>query len=192
MHSAFKFQQYFLKRQIIALSGRIRVYHSDGALMLYCQQKVLRLKEDIRVFSDESQSQELLRIQARQIVDFAASYDIFDSLSNERIGMVRRKGIHSIARDNWQIYDNAEKLIGVIQEDNLTRAFLRRFLLGSFLPTSYDVVFNNSLVAQFRQRFNILRYEMDLDFRKNTSQLLDPRMGIAAGLLLAIIEGKQN
>jgi len=164
MYSVFKFQQYFLKRQIIALTGIIRVYNHEGCLVLYCQQKALRLKEDIRVFGDESQSQELLSIQARQIIDFKASYDIFDSLAHERIGMIRRKGIRSIVRDNWQIYDVAEKLIGIIQEDNLTRAFLR----------------------------HLLRYEMDIDFRNNSSQLLDPRIGIAIGLLLAIIEGKKN
>ena len=62
-----------MKRQVLALTGKIRLYSPDGVLVLYCQQKMFRLKEDIRVYSDEDMSQELLYIQARNIIDFSAA-----------------------------------------------------------------------------------------------------------------------
>jgi hypothetical protein len=71
-------------------------------------------------------------------------------------------------------------------------ALLRRFLLGSLLPQNYDITMGETRVADLRQRFNIFRYELDLDLTGNTSRQLDPRLAIAAAILLAAIEGKQS
>ena len=54
MHTAFRFDRYYLRRQVISLTGKIRLYTPDGQLVLYCHQKMFRLKEDIRAYSDES------------------------------------------------------------------------------------------------------------------------------------------
>jgi len=192
MHSAFQADRYLLKRQVLALTGKIRIYDLNGRLMLYSQQKMFSLKEDIRVYVDENRSQELLLIKARQIIDFSAAYDITDSFSGEAIGVIRRKGLRSMLRDEWQILTPQDQLIGVLIEDDLTQALLRRFLLGNLLPQNYDILINNQRVMDLRQRFNLLRYEMDLDFTHDSLRQLDPRLGIAAAILLAIIEGRQD
>jgi len=43
-----------------------------------------------------------------------------------------------------------------------------------------------------KQRFNLFRYELDLDFSMDSARRLDRRIGLAAATLLAIIEGKQE
>ena len=69
---------------------------------------------------------------------------------------------------------------------------MRRFLLGSLLPQNYDMTFGETRVADLRQRFNLFRYELDLDFSMDIARMLDRRLGIAAGILLATVEGKQS
>jgi hypothetical protein len=192
MNPAFQFDRYLLRRQVLALTGILRLYNPAGDQVLYCQQKMFRLKEDIRAYSDESRSQELLYIQARQMLDFSASYDVYDSADGARVGVFRRKGFRSMVQDKWEVLDANENYLGVLQEDNLTRAMLRRFLLGIFLPQNYDMIFSDTRVADLKQRFNLLRYEMDLDFSIDTVHRLDRRLGIAAAILLAIIEGRQE
>ncbi len=191
-HPAFSYPNYLLKRQVLALTGKLRLYNPTGDLVLFCQQKMFRLREDIRAFSDESQSQELLYIQARQIIDFSAAYDVIDSQSASRVGVLRRRGWKSLLRDEWEVLDAAEQPIGILQEDNPTRALLRRFLLGAWLPQDYDLLVADQRAADLRQRFNLLRYEMDLDFNQPAAARLDRRLGIAAAILLAIIEGRQE
>jgi uncharacterized protein YxjI len=192
MHSAFQYNRYLLKRQVLALTGKFRLYNPNGQLVLFSQQKMFRLREDIRAYADESMSQELLYIQARQILDFSASYDVVDSQSGNHIGILRRKGFRSMVRDEWLVLGAGDQVIGVLQEDDLTRALLRRFLLGNWLPQDYDLVSAGSRVADYRQRFNLFRYELDLDFSMDTSRRLDRRLGIAAGILLGTIEGRQE
>jgi len=192
MHAAFVYPNYILKRQVLALTGRFRIYTPDGQLILFSQQKMFKLKEDIRVFSDETMSQELLLIQARQIIDFSAAYDVIDPIFNLKVGTLRRKGLKSLMRDEWEIFGPDDHYLGLLQEDNLSRALLRRFILGSLLPQDYDLVVGDLRVADLSQKFNPFRYQLMLDFSMDPGKVLDRRLGIAAGILLATIEGKQK
>jgi hypothetical protein len=188
----FTYDHYSLKRQVLALTGKIRLYSPMGELVMYSEQKMFRLREDIRVYSDESKQNELLWIQARQVLDFAAAYDVVDSSQGIKVGALRRKGFQSLVRDAWEILDPHDVVIGVIREDDMTKALLRRFLLGSLLPQTYEVCLGESPVALFKQRFHLFRYEMDLDFSVLGGAPLDIRLGLAAAVLLGIIEGKQS
>jgi hypothetical protein len=47
-------------------------------------------------------------------------------------------------------------------------------------------------VADLKQRFNLFRYELEIDFRFDPRRKLDRRLGIAAAILLGTIEGKQD
>jgi len=192
MDIVFQYDQYFLKKQVLALTGILRIFNPQGQLALYCHQKMFKLKEDIRVYSDETKTRELLNIQSRQIFDFSAYYDVFDSQYSSRVGGLRRKGFRSFVQDEWELLDAHENVFGILKEDNLNQALLRRFLLGSLLPQNYDLLLNNERVADYKQRFNPFRYELDMDFRMEGLGKLDRRLGISAGILLAIIEGHQH
>jgi uncharacterized protein YxjI len=192
MHQVYTSNQYLLRRQVLALTGKFRIYTPNGQLALYSQQKMFKLKEDIRVYSDERLSQELLLIKARQIIDFSAAYDVIDLQSREKVGVWRRKGFRSMLRDEWEQLDARDSHVGILYEDNMTQALLRRFLLGKWLPQNYDIITGNQRCADIRQRFNPFRYELDLDFSMDASRKLDRRMGIAAAILIATIEGRQD
>ncbi|MEW6028013.1 MAG: hypothetical protein ACOYZ8_15180 [Chloroflexota bacterium] len=192
MHSAFSQNYYLLKRQVFALTGKFRFYDQNENLLMFSEQKMFRLREDIRVFADESKAQELLTIKARQIIDFSAAYDVIDSTSGQKVGVLRRKGWQSMLRDEWEVLDASDQPLGLLFEDSMGLALLRRFLLGSLLPQNYDITFGNERVADLRQRFNIFRYELEIDLNMAVSRRIDPRLAIAAGILLAVVEGKQS
>jgi len=192
MNPIFQHPNYLLKRQAIALTGKFRVYDPLGNLVLFSEQKMFRLREDIRVYSDENKTQEVLAIKARQIVDFSAAYDVVDAAYDQKVGTLRRKGLSSILRDEWQVLDVNDNVVGKLFEDSVALALLRRLLLGSLLPQNYDMTFGETRVADLRQNFNLFRYELNLDFSMDTNRLLDRRLGIAAGILLAAVEGKQS
>ena len=192
MNPIFQFPNYLLHRQVFALTGKFRFFDPSGNLVMFSEQKMFKLREDIRVYSDESKTQEVLSIKARQIIDFSAAYDVVDTAYNQKIGTLRRKGWSSMLRDEWQVLDANENQIGVLFEDSMGQALLRRFLLGSLLPQNYDITLGETRVADLRQNFNLFRYELNLDFSMDPSQKLDRRLGVAAGILLAAVEGRQS
>lgn len=192
MNPIFQYSSYLLRRQTLALTGKFRFYDPMGNLVMFSEQKMFRLREDIRVYADENKAQEVLSIQARQIVDFSAAYDVVDTVLNQKIGALRRKGWRSLLRDEWEVLDAGDNVIGMLFEDSVGLALLRRLLLGSLLPQNYDMTLGETRVADLRQNFHLFRYELSLDFSMDPSQRLDRRLGIAAGILLATVEGKQS
>lgn len=192
MNPAFEYDRYLLKRQVFALTGKLRFYNPQDQLVLYVEQKMFRLREDIRIYNDESKSQEMLLIKARSIIDFNTAYDVVDQVTNQKIGTLRRKGWRSMMRDEWEVLDVNDNIIGMLFEDSIGQALLRRLLLGSLLPQNYDMTIGEARVADLRQRFNLFSYQMDLDLSMDPTRRLDRRLGIAAATLLAIVEGKQR
>ena len=192
MNPIFQHPRYLLKRQAIALTGKFRFYDPMGTQVMFSEQRMFRLREDIRVYSDESKTQEVLSIKARQIIDFSAAYDVVDTAMNQKVGALRRKGLRSLLRDEWEILDANDRVIGMLLEDSIGLALLRRLVLGSWLPQNYDMTFGETRVGDLRQNFNLFRYELNLDFSMDVSHMLDRRLGIAAGILLAAVEGKES
>ena len=75
----FSHDRYLFRRKVFQLVGGVfHIYDPYGRVVLYSKQKAFKLKEDIRIYSDERGTNELLTIKARQIVDFGATYDVVD------------------------------------------------------------------------------------------------------------------
>jgi hypothetical protein len=191
MNPAFQLNQYLLKRQVFALTGKFRFFDPNGRLLLFSEQKMFKLREDIRVYSDESKAQEVLMIKARQIVDFSAAYDVVDSVMGQKVGALRRKGWASMLRDEWEVLDANDNVMGKLFEDSMGMALLRRFLTN-LVPQNYDITFGTDRVADLKQNFNPFTYELNIDFSMDINHRLDRRLGLAAGILLAAVEGRQS
>jgi hypothetical protein len=190
MNSRFTQPRYIVKRQTFAMTGKVRFFTPSNKLALYSEQKMFKLKEDIRGYADEGKTKELLVVKARSIVDFSAAYDVWDSEEQTKVGALRRKGLQSIMRDEWEVLDPNDQPIAQLVEDSMGMAMLRRFLSG-LIPQNYDILMGGQRVVDLQQPFNPFRYELNLDFRANKDRL-DPRLGFAAALLLAIVEGRQG
>lgn len=191
MNPIFQFNQYLLKRQVFALTGKFRVFDPSGRLLLFSEQKMFKLREDIRVYADEAKTQEVLAIKARQIIDFSAAYDVIESATGQKVGAMRRKGLASMFRDEWEVLDVNDNVLGKLFEDSMGLALVRR-LLTNLVPQNYDMTFGETRVGDYKQNFNPFTYELNLDFSMDTAGQLDRRLGIAAGILLAAVEGRQQ
>ena len=183
--------EYTIRRQVFKLFGAaFHVYDGDGNLVGYSKQKAFKLKEDIRIYTDESMSSEVLSIQARQIVDFSAAYDIVDARSGERVGAARRKGWSSIARDSWELLDTSDTPVATVQEDSMMMAMMRH-LLSNLIPQNFSVKNDaGTEFADFHQHFNPFIYKLDVTIRPGAA--IDPRLILGAAVLICAIEGRQN
>lgn len=192
MDPAYLHRHYLLKRQVLALTGTFRIFGPTAELLFFSRQKMFRLKEDIRVYSDAASTRQVLQITARQIIDFSATYDVTDTITNTLVGAIQRKGWRSLARDEWLFLSPSAEPLAMMQEDSLLRALLRRFLLGAWLPLDYHITSPSfGEIGAIHQRFNLLRYELELNLSGLSAQL-DPRLAVAALILLGAIEGRQS
>lgn len=188
--TAYK-NQYVAKKALFSFLGAsFRLFNPDGSLAFFVKQKAFKLKEAIKVCSDEKQTDEMLAIQARSIMDVSATYDVTDSKTGEKVGALKRKGLKSLFKDEWSILDNDDAEVGLIKEASTAMAILSR--LFKIIPQKYVVEMNGESAGVIAQKFNPFILGYDVQFEGPGSANLDPRLGVAGVVLLLAIEGRQN
>lgn len=188
-------EQYTIRRKVLKLFGAaFHVYGPDGGVVAFCKQKAFKLREDIRLYTDESCSTELMVIKARSVIDFSATYDL-TTADGQAVASMRRKGLAStFFRDSWLVFDPSGKQIGEFKEDSGTLAFLRRYieLMSLLIPQQFTLTSGSGqVIANYRTHFNPFVYRLSIAVQAD-DPLMDDLVILAAGSLIAAIEGRQN
>lgn len=106
-----------LSFKLLAIASQIYVRDSNGQLIGYVKQKLFKFKEAINVFADEGQSQLLFTIKADRVIDFSAKYN-FTSANGQLVGSIKRRGMRSILKAHYEIYDENDQQVYEIHEEN--------------------------------------------------------------------------
>ncbi len=167
-----------------------RILDKAGGLLYFVKMKAFKLKEDITVFRDEARTDAVLSIKARQIMDFGATYDITEVATGQKVGACRRKGLKSILKDEWEILDADDALLGHAKEDSMLLAMIRRFL-SNLIPQTFLIDAMGDQIGKLKGTWNPFLVKFDVDFSGNNGQI-DPRLLLGMTVLLMTIEGKQK
>ncbi len=185
-------EQFAVKTKLISfIHDYFRVFDAQGNLIAFAKKKGFKLKEDMRIFSDESMTTELMNIKTDAIIDFSAVYQVSDSQTGALLGSLQRSGLKSMARDHWTVMGPDGQKVYDLQEDSMMLALVRR-LLTSLVPATYHLERDGAPVGcEFKQNFNpfLLHFKGDL---KGWDTSLDKRLALAIVILLLSIEGKQG
>lgn len=106
-----------LSFKLLAIASQIYVRDANGNLIGYVKQKLFKFKEEINVFADEGQTQKLFGIKADRVLDFSANY-AFTSANGLHIGSIKRRGMRSIFKANYEIADASGNQVMQIHEEN--------------------------------------------------------------------------
>lgn len=183
---------YIIRKKLLKLIGEgFYIYDQAGTKVFYSNMKAFTLRDDIRLYTGDDMSQEVLRLKARNIIDFSGAFEITDSASGRLIGVLKREGWKSLVRDKWLIMDPAEIIIGSINEDSLGVAVFRR-VLGGFIPRKFHAEIGGNPVCTFEQSFWAFPRTLTLSFSADADARFDRRLGVAALILLHSIERKEE
>ncbi len=190
MTGVLNLNQYMIREKFWKIFGN-KFWFEDVSEKRYgfCEQKRFKIKEDIRIYSDESKSHEWLKIKQRQVIDAWGGYDIVDSQSGEHIGTVRRKFWASILRTRWHLLDAQGVEIGILIEDSMGYALARRLLLGILLPKKFHIeIGGGTEFVTMRQLFNPFIKKLVVNIPPNHP--LDRRFIAGLAIVIAAIDGR--
>ena len=191
-------EQYTIRRKVFKIFGAaFHIYDPAGKVIGFCKQKAFKLKEDIRLYTDETCTTELFVIAARSIIDFSATYDVTLS-DGTSLGTFRRQGMMStFVKDAWLVFDAGGNQIASLEEEGGFLATARRFveLVALFSPQTFRLCRGDAgtspPVAVFRTHFNPFVYRLSISVLADDAEL-DDLLILAAGCLIAAIEGRQT
>jgi uncharacterized protein YxjI len=181
---AFSHTTYKVTRPWLSFLGRkFYVYAPDGALTAYVKKPVFKLKQEFTIFADEQETRPILTVRQRQLIGLNIAHDVFDSASGQKVGTIRHKGLKSIIRDEWELLDAGDQVVGLMQEDGA--ALLRRFF--PILTGKWHVELGGQPVARVNQLFKFFAKEFTVDLSESQGRI-DPRFAIACALFALFAE----
>ncbi len=189
-------EQYTIRRKFFKIFGAaFHVYDEHGSVIGYCKQKAFKLREDIRLYTGEDMSEELLTLKTQKIIDFGATYSVTlpDGTS---LGSLRRKGMKSsFVRDEWIVFDPQGTEVVKVRETGSFAPIARRYIdyANIFFPQRYELIRANdtTTIANLRQHFNPFIFRMGVAIVEQDEHL-DELLILGASCLIAAIEGRQD
>jgi uncharacterized protein YxjI len=165
-----------------------------GGPVAFVRQKRMALKEDIRFFADESETEELFRIKARSMIDIGGRYDVTDA-AGARIGVLAKQFGKSLLRSTWQILGPDDGVLATAYERSQVMAIARRVVdlvpYGDFVPIPYNFVIEHDgrTIGGFDRKFQ-LRDRYVLDLTGDTERVLDRRLAVALAVGLDTLQNR--
>jgi hypothetical protein len=171
---------------------------SAGEPICFVEQKRMKLKEDLRAFTDDSKSTELFRIKAQQIWDPRARYDVTDA-SGEQLGQLGKAFGRSLLRSTWRIYGAGGEELGWAQERSLVVALFRRLvgfvpIVGGFadwlpIPYHFDYHMGDRRIGGL-ERILGLRDRYRLDVSGEEARRIDRRLVLALAVGMDALQAR--
>jgi uncharacterized protein YxjI len=167
-----------------------------GPPIAYVRQKKLAIKEHIRFFADEGETQELFHIQAQTWLDTGGSrYDVVDARDG-KIGLLHHVFGKSLLRTTWNVLNATGEEIAVAQERSQVMAILRRGIdfvpdVGGLIPIPYnfDLLSDGRVIGRIDRKFQ-LRDRYVLDLSGDPDKKLDRRLAIALAIGLDTLQNR--
>lgn len=184
-----KEHEFKIKEKVLSVGHKYSIENSRGQLVGFCKQKILKMKEDIRIFKSKDMQEELFRIKQENILDFSGTFRIVDSKTDSTIGYLGRKGVKSLVKDEWIIMDSNKNQIGLAKEDSLLKAIIRRYIL-SILPYNYKLFLGGQKVGNYKEKFTLMKDIYNLDLSGDANFNLDRRLILSLAICLDAIEGE--
>lgn len=100
-------ERFSLRQRITLMVNRYEIRTMDesgaeGALVAVAQQKRMAFKEHVTFYADETRTEPVFSFKARQHLDLAATYDVFDA-DGQPIGWFRKDFGRSLLRSSWHL-----------------------------------------------------------------------------------------
>jgi uncharacterized protein YxjI len=198
----FEYDRYLVDQLIRPIANLYRITPlavgetPAGPPIAYVRQKKLKIKEEIRFFADDSETQELFHIKARTWLDTGGSkYDVVDAQEGQ-IGLLEHLFKQSLFRSTWRISNAGDEEVARAQERSLPLAVLRRVIdfvpdYGGLIPIPYnfDILRGDQPIGKMDRKFK-LRDQYVLDLSGDTEQTLDRRLAIALAIGLDTLQNR--
>jgi hypothetical protein len=93
-----------LSFKIIALASQATVTDANGRVVLHTKQKLLKFREHVEIFTDNSRATLLAEIKANKVIDWSARYFATDA-HGQAIGSVGRRGWRSMWKAHYETFN---------------------------------------------------------------------------------------
>lgn len=165
----------------------------------FVEQKRFKFKEDIRFYTDDSKTQEILRIKARQRFDPRATYDVTDELGG-KIGSIQKVFGQSLLRSTYRINGANDEELCICTEHSMPVAIFRRLIgfipyvenFADWLPIPYHFDFKRGeeVIGTNTRHMWKIRDVYTIDMSQDPQRTVDRRLVLAIAVGMDALQAR--
>ena len=199
--------EFLLRQRVTVMVNRYEVYapaspgtgsKEEGDLLVFVEQRRMKLKEEINFFADREKTEKLFSVKAEKAFDPRGTYQLLDP-SGAVIARFKKNFAQSFARSTWHLQDVAGNETGMAQERNLFAALFRRYItlvpyIGEILglmPIAYNFDFfapDGTREAVLERLWSIRdRYRLTVE---DAGRDLDRRLLVAISICMDALQSR--
>jgi len=191
--------RFVLRQRIRPVVNQYEFALPEGEPFCFAQQKRFKFKEDIRFYTDDSRSVELLRIKARQRFDPRARYDV-TTPDGQKVGEIQKAFGKSLLRSTYVIYNADGAEVATVRERNPIVALFRRVVgfipyVGDFadwLPIAYhfDFMRGDQKLGFHERKLFSFRDVYRIDMSGDPQRTVDRRLVLALAVGMDALQAR--
>jgi len=180
-----------LSFKLLAINPQVKVTDASGKTVLYLKEKAMSFKIDIRVFSDESQKNQVYQIKADKAIGINIPFSI-TTPEGTKIGSVQRPGMISLWKATYNISNGSGAQVGVLHEENpwlkvLDNLFSEIPFVHTLINPAYLVELGGKQVLYLKKQPSLTDRQFRLEKRADLSDA-DEKLLIPSVLLALMLE----
>ncbi len=130
----------YLRQKVTLIANKYWVHGvydgaTQGPVIAFAEQKKMKLREEVTFFDSEAKGKVLFWFKSRQIIDMAATTDVFDN-AGAAIGVFRKDAMKSLINSTWHL--EAAGVAATGRERSQGVAIVRR--VSGFVPVVGDLL----------------------------------------------------
>ncbi|HEX2150246.1 MAG TPA: hypothetical protein VHI31_08770 [Actinomycetota bacterium] len=200
-----QFDRFILRQRFRMVTNEYDFYaagpdgEATGDPICFVKQKTFKFKEDIRFYTDQSRSEELMRIKARHRFDPSARYDVTDS-AGQTIGAIQKVFGASLLRSTYKLFDSSGEETATVMEESQAVAAIRRLIgfvpyladVANWLPIPYHFVFmrGGTILGSHRRRLFKISDAYDIDMTADEGRTIDRRLVLAIAVGMDALQAR--
>lgn len=191
---------FLLQQKLTLLINRYQYFLYDGGVkgvqVAFAEQKRFAFREQVTVWTSESQSEKLFEIQAEMLLDIHGKFLVTDP-HGSLIGYCRKAFGASLLRSTWEMYTPSDQRICVVKEKSPAIAIVRRIAgfipylteIAPFFPFNFLFEKDGSVVGTHTRVWGTFTDQYALQIEPPLADC-DRRLLLAMGILLDALQDR--
>lgn len=100
-----------IRFKLIALSPKFSITDKSNNEIMYIEQKLMAIRENIKIFNNQTEKNQVYNIKTPQIIDFGAQYYFYNGTDQTTpLGSIKQEGLKTITKATYHIFDKLNNL----------------------------------------------------------------------------------
>jgi hypothetical protein len=180
----WSFRLYHILQRAGTKGRRYEIRTPAKELVALC--RIKKKSDSVSMFADDEEKMEILRFNPKTVRQYAAAFEVVDTLAGRPIGEFRKKVYRPLNKSEWFIFNADGEPVGMVVEAPTPPGLLGRILpIVPFKPKTFELHWGQTVGGRISRKKGLTGMDrMEVDLALDKKESIDRRLALGVSVLL--------